>query len=73
MFTTKHIYGLVLVKYIREPIIYLYKVASTTFEASTFNSFKLVFIRVVIALKYNIPNILKISTVYFPWFRKISS
>ena len=73
MFTAKHISSLVLVKYISEPIIYLYKVPYTVFEESSFNIFKFVFIGVVIDLQSIIPNIFRIYTIYFPWFRKISS
>ena len=69
----KYIYGLVLVKYIRELVIHLYKVASTVSEVSSFNRFKFVVNGVVIDLQYIIPNLFRISTAYFPWFRKILS
>ena len=56
--------------YISEPIICLYKVASTTSEVSSFKSFKLVVIEVVIDLQSNIPNLFNISKLYFPYLGK---
>ena len=72
VFKIKHISCIVLVKYISEPIICLYKVTSTISEDSSFKRFKFFVIRVVISLQSIIPNLFRIYTTYFPWFRKIS-
>ena len=64
-FTTKLISGFVLVKYISEPIIYLYRVASIAFDVSSFRNFKFVVIGVAMALQCGIPNLFRISTYIF--------
>lgn len=68
---TKRVYykcfsGLVLIKYISEPIYYLYKVGSTSFslDVSTFLQFMIM--GVEMALQSSIPNLFKISMQYFP-------
>ena len=71
VFTTKHIYGLVFIKYINEPIICLYMMASTFPDVVSPNNFRFVVIGVVMDLQSIVPNLLKISTTYFSWLNII--
>jgi hypothetical protein len=57
-------FGLVFVKYINEPIIYLYKVTCTIFDEVSHNNFGFVVIGVVMDLQSIIPNLFRISTTY---------
>ena len=61
----KNIYDLVFFKYISDPLLCLYNVTYTLSEESSFSSFRFVTIGVLIDLQYNIPNIFKMSIVYF--------
>jgi hypothetical protein len=65
LFIAKHIFGRVLTKYIKDPIICLYNLGSTNskYEVTTF--FMLVIIGVAIGLQSSIMNLLRISIVYF--------
>ena len=65
VFTIKHIFGLVFVRYINEPIIYRYIVASIVFDETSLNSLKFDAIGVAIALQSNILNLFRIPTAYF--------
>ena len=66
--TAKQISGLVLIKYIKDPINCLYIVRSTKseFEVESLSFFTFVTIGVAMDLHSIMPNLLKISTVYFP-------
>jgi hypothetical protein len=73
VFTTKHISILVLTKYIKDLINYLYIVGSTKYEYESLKSFIFITIGVAMDLQSIILNLCRISTIYFPWLRKISS
>jgi hypothetical protein len=66
--TAKKIFFLVLTRYIKDPISFLYIVGSTKSEseAESLNFFRFVIMGVAMDLQSIIPNLLKISTVYFP-------
>jgi hypothetical protein len=59
-FTTKYIYGLLLNKYIKEPINYLYNVRSTNYKSKVVTFFRLVIIGVAIGLHSSIQNLFRI-------------
>jgi hypothetical protein len=69
----KHISGLVFVRYINEPIICLYRVASTNSDEVSTRSFNFVSMDMFMDLHSNMSNLFSISTSYFPWLRKIFS
>jgi hypothetical protein len=73
VFATKQIYGLVFVRYINDPMIYLYSIASINSDEESTRSFNFVSMGVFMELHSNISNIFSISTAYFPWLRKILS
>ena len=64
---------LICFRYINEPIIYLYIMASTVSEEGSHNNFKFDAISLFIASQSNISNLFRISTAYFPWIRKVYS
>jgi hypothetical protein len=66
------IFGLVFVKYINGPIIFLCVVTSTISEEVSLNNFRFVTIGLGMDLRSIISNLFRISTTYFPWLRKIS-
>jgi hypothetical protein len=68
----KQISGLVLTRYINEPINYLYIMGSTKFESEAPSILRLVFMGVVMELQSIISNLFIISIAYFPCLRKIS-
>ena len=61
----KQIYGLMFVRYIKDPIIWWYTVASTASDQASLNSFRFDAIGVVMALQSIILNLFRISTSYF--------
>jgi hypothetical protein len=73
VFTTKHISGLVFVRYIKDPMFCLYRATSTNSNEVSTKSFNFVSMGVFMALHSNISNLFNISTSYFPWLRKIFS
>jgi hypothetical protein len=70
---TKHIFGLVFVRYINDPMIYLYNVASINSDEVSTNSFNFVSMGVFMDLHSNMSNLFRILTAYFPWLKKILS
>jgi hypothetical protein len=62
----KQMYGLVFVRYISDPIIYLYSVASINSNELLTNRFSFTSMGVFMGLHSNMSNLLKILTVYFP-------
>ena len=73
MFTTKKIRVLVFFRYIKDPIILQYIVASTDSDEASLNSFRFNAIGVVMALQSIILNLFRISTAYFSCPREIPS
>ena len=73
MFKEKHMYSLVFIRYIKEPIIFWYIVESTDFIEESHSSFNFDSNGVAIVLHSRILNLFKISTTYFPWLRNIPS
>ena len=71
-FTAKQIFGLVFVRFIKDPINWRYMVGSIKFEseAESLNFFKFASIGVAMDLQSNIPNLFSIFMEYFPWPRK---
>jgi hypothetical protein len=65
--------GLVFIRYINNPIIYLYRVASIKTDEVSTNNFSFASMGVFMDLHSSMSNLFKISTVYFPWLRKILS
>jgi len=66
-------FGLLFVRYISDPIIYLYSVASIKSDKVSTISFSFASMGVFMGLHSSMSNLFKISTVYFPWLRKILS
>ena len=66
--TAQQIFGLVLTKYINDPISYLYRVGSISSESEedTNSFFIFITIGVAMGLQFSIPNFFNISTMYFP-------
>ena len=71
LFTAKHILGLVLARYIKEPITCLYNVQSNISEYEVV-TFILVIIGVPMVLQSFIRNLFRILIAYLPFPRKIS-
>jgi hypothetical protein len=69
--TAKHIFALVLTRYIRDPINNLYNVGFTAYDLEASIFFWLVTMGVDIGLQFSIPNSFIISTAYFPCPRKV--
>ena len=70
VFIAKHIFGLELIKYIKEPINYLYNVGSINFQFEFVAFFGLMIIGVAIGLQSSILNLFRISIAYLPYLRK---
>jgi hypothetical protein len=66
-------YGLVFVRYISDPIIYLYSMASINSDEVLTNNFSFASMGVFMDLHSNMSNLFRISTAYFPWLRNILS
>jgi hypothetical protein len=64
----KHISGLVFIRYITEPIICLYRVASTNSDEVSTRSFNFVSMGVYMDLHFNMSNLFIISTVVIERF-----
>ena len=67
----KHVFVLVFVKYINNPMIYLYNIASINYDEVSTTSFNFVSMCVFMDFHSNISNLFIISTAYFPWLRNI--
>jgi len=65
-------FGLVLTRYISNPISCLYKVGSTSLPLEVFIFLQLVMIGIAIGRQSYILNLFRISDAYLPWPRKIS-
>ena len=65
--------GLVFVRYIKDPIICRYIIASIVSDEASLNRFKFNAIGVAIAVQSIIPDLFGISTTYFPYPREIPS
>jgi hypothetical protein len=65
--------GLVFVRYISDPIIYLYSVASINYDEVSANNFNFASMGVFMDFQSNMSNLFRILTTYFPWLRKILS
>ena len=63
--------NMVLAKYMKDLINYMYIVGSTKYEDKSLRIFIFITIGVAMDLQSIILNICRISTVYFPWLRKI--
>ena len=62
VFTTKHIFVMLFVRYINEPIICLYRVESTNFDEVSTKSFNFVSMGVYMDLHFNMSNLFIILT-----------
>ena len=72
VFIAKHVFGLVLTKYIKEPINSLYNVGSANSEYEVVTFFRLVIMGVAIGLQSSIQNLFRIWTAYLPYPGRIS-
>jgi hypothetical protein len=69
----KQMFGLVFIKYINDPIICLYSVASINSNEVSTNNFSFAYMGVFMDLHSNMSNLFRILTAYFPWLRKLLS
>ena len=69
---TKHMSDLVLTRYIKDLINYVYIVGSTKYEDESLKRFIFITIGFAMDLHSIILNLCRISKIYFPWLRKIS-
>ena len=63
MFTAKHIFGLVFVRYITEPIICMYSVASINYDEVSTRSFNFVSMGVYMDLYFNMSTLFNFNCI----------